>query len=157
MENWQVLNKNLFQVQVCALIFLWVNVIAFELITLLSWDLQNQFSVGYWPIMLLEILFINWELLLKRDIFIQFAFRCSFWNELFYANVFLEKATKNKQGMKVFWKIRVLKYITLTCYVERLKKYPLMSSVLEKLLDKGLIVIIGLFRRLALKLLSSLK
>ena len=30
--------------------FLQVSTIAFKLITLLSWDLQNQLGVGYWVI-----------------------------------------------------------------------------------------------------------
>ena len=44
------MNKNLFQVHRCALIFPWVSTVAFKFITLLSWDSQNQFCVGYWAI-----------------------------------------------------------------------------------------------------------
>ena len=47
-ENGKFFNRNLFQVHRCVLMFLQVSTIAFKLITLLSWDLQNQFGVGYW-------------------------------------------------------------------------------------------------------------
>ena len=30
--------------------FLWVSTAAFKHITLFSWDIQNQFDVGYWVV-----------------------------------------------------------------------------------------------------------
>ena len=46
----KIFNKNLFQVDRCELMFLWVSTIALKLITSLPWDLQNQFGVRYWTI-----------------------------------------------------------------------------------------------------------
>ena len=46
----QFFKKILFQVHRSVLMFLRLSIIAFKLITLLPWDLQNQFGVGYWAI-----------------------------------------------------------------------------------------------------------
>ena len=61
-ENWELLNKDLFQFCSCVLIFLPVNTIQFKLLILLSVDLQNHFDIGYWPLMLWKILLVNWKL-----------------------------------------------------------------------------------------------
>ena len=46
----QFFKKIFFQVHRSVLMFLRLSTIAFKLITLLPWDLQNQFGVGYWAI-----------------------------------------------------------------------------------------------------------
>ena len=46
-ENQQFLNKDLFQIHRCVIIFLRMSTIAFKLFTPLSWNLKNQFGVGY--------------------------------------------------------------------------------------------------------------
>ena len=70
----QFFKKIFFQVHRSVLMFLRLSTIAFKLITLLPWDLQNQFGVGYWAISyykyckLVEICFwreISWYSLLS--------------------------------------------------------------------------------------------
>ena len=95
-KNQQLLNKNLFQVHRCVLIFLRVSTIAFKLITLLSWDLQNQFGVVYWASSYYKCCKLIESCFWREVILIQFAFHCSFYNQLFYENDFQGKQQKNK-------------------------------------------------------------
>ena len=69
-------------------------------------------------------------MLLNRDILIQFAFRCNFDNQLFYENAFQGKQQQRK------------------------KTNPNKDVLITELLNKGLILIIGLAQRLIIKYYS---
>ena len=74
----------------------------------------------------------------------------------FVISCFTQMFFRENKNKKTNPNVPVLKNIALNYYVNLYKKYMLMGPVLVKLLDKGLIVITGLVRRLSLKLLISL-
>ena len=78
--------------------FLRGSAIAFKLINLLSWDLQNQFGVGYWAIRYYKYCQLV-ESCFSREISYSF-----YYTQLFYENTFQEKQQKTNTNKDVLKK-----------------------------------------------------